>query len=767
MENADFASRPQERRKRGKSAVIFFITTALAIAFVSIDSISRFAFLEAANRIVTSEEPQGTAPSPARVGSHSMILPSNAIDTRWWVIYAGQAESEKAWRIRHTKLDNHPTGREVHWSSGTLWLLRGISATLGQKADESINEAHERATLWTGIAMLALCGLLFSILVGRRYGWGIAGFHFLLLATCLPFYEAFRAGETDHHGLVLLFTVGSVLSLVAGGAGLTSPGEPGRDAMLPPRRRGAALLPLKKARLWFTTSGLLGACALWVSAASIITVLAGCAIGALGAALSVRKDDSAIHLTPELWLTWSRWGGAGCLFFYLLEYFPAHMGWRLEVNHPLYALAWIGAGGLLCRACKKLGGGLFVERGSRDRIALAASFVSLLVPAALVLLRPDAFFWVRDPFLLTLLTDHVRELRSTWLTIQGPDLLVNAIHYFLWPLLAVASMIVLLRAGIDRRWRALLMFVLCAAAVIQLQALIQVRWAGLALGLWSICIVVVIAAYLGGTFALPLPRSVLFAFGFFAIIGVIAYPQLSLRGFLASRDVQQELPQSIVPTILLRDIAHRLVQAAPSRIPVVLTDPTSATELAYFGGIRVLGTLYWENTPGLKAASHTFAAPTETRFRELLEAAKVTHLVIPSWDGLSTGESHLRLLQKAGQVSASAPSPYLDRVLRGEEQPLWLRPYHYPIPEMFGLQGASVRIFELCPKQSRFEAYYFQAVYLAEKGALPAAAALFEKALVLQPGNPTVVQWLRNISVTTAAPGLSNDIGAGNERAQK
>jgi hypothetical protein len=35
---------------------------------------------------------------------------------------------------------------------------------------------------------------------------------------------------------------------------------------------------------------------------------------------------------------------AGSLFFYLLEYFPNHLDMRLEVNHPMYGLAWFAGG---------------------------------------------------------------------------------------------------------------------------------------------------------------------------------------------------------------------------------------------------------------------------------------------------------------------------------------------------------------------------------------------------------------------------------------
>jgi predicted MFS family arabinose efflux permease len=43
-------------------------------------------------------------------------------------------------------------------------------------------------------------------------------------------------------------------------------------------------------------------------------------------------------------------------------------------------------------------------------------------------------------------------------------------------------------------------------------------------------------------------------------------------------------------------------------VPVVLTGPNASTEMTYHAGLRTVGTLYWENMPGLKRAARIFAA---------------------------------------------------------------------------------------------------------------------------------------------------------------
>ena len=89
----------------------------------------------------------------------------------------------------------------------------------------------------------------------------------------------------------------------------------------------------------------------------------GAMIGAVGAILggvlgwvavvgltnSTPEKIALGRVDPTLWRVWGTSVACTSIFYYLLEYAPFHFGMRLEVNHPLYALAAFGAGGLLCR----------------------------------------------------------------------------------------------------------------------------------------------------------------------------------------------------------------------------------------------------------------------------------------------------------------------------------------------------------------------------------------------------------------------------------
>ena len=46
---------------------------------------------------------------------------------------------------------------------------------------------------------------------------------------------------------------------------------------------------------------------------------------------------------------------------------------------------------------------------------------------------------------------------------------------------------------------------------------------------------------------------------------------------------------------------------------VLLASPDASTGIGYYGRIKTLGTLYWENTAGLKSAAAIYCASTDVR----------------------------------------------------------------------------------------------------------------------------------------------------------
>lgn len=127
----------------------------------------------------------------------------------------------------------------------------------------------------------------------------------------------------------------------------------------------------------------------------------GAAIGGgftFGLAQNPEEKTSLGRTDPTLWRVWGCAAGLASLFFYLLEYAPAHFSMRLEVNHPLYSLALVGAGDVMCRLCWFIGGREEAQTGFWRRqwpwvladvlIFLGTGFGVLLFQQRLIALLP-------------------------------------------------------------------------------------------------------------------------------------------------------------------------------------------------------------------------------------------------------------------------------------------------------------------------------------------------------------------------------------------
>jgi hypothetical protein len=204
--------------------------------------------------------------------------------------------------------------------------------------------------------------------------------------------------------------------------------------------------------------------------------------------------------------------------------------------------------------------------------------------------------------------------------------------------------------------------------------------------------------------------------------------------------VAHDLPKAVVPTLLMRDVAHRLVESSPTRLPVVLAGPTSSTEITYYGGIPTLGTLYWENMEGLKNAARIFAAPSEEEAKARLRAAGVTHIVSATWDKF--GWSYVDLLRQAGEHVEPNERLLVNRLQPGKEPPDWLRPLYYPIPPVFGIATEKLLIFQFVENQTPAEALYHRAIFFFDAGDLSAAEKRFADALAIEPRNAVIRQSL-------------------------
>jgi hypothetical protein len=542
---------------------------------------------------------------------------------------------------------------------------------------------------------------------------------------------------------------------------------------------------------WFVGSAAAAAVALWVSAATAVPVLVGIGLGALLTLSPLVGSPSASgtwRAEPALWRLWGATGAALSLLFYVIEYAPAHFGVRLEVNHPLYAAAWLGAGDVLFRCGRRLQrkhevGPLisgaapwqkaFVEP---DRLWILLDALLILPLPALILLARASTFSLADPFLWTLhqrfiveflsLSRHLAlmspgeiaagvsvlpvvaipvaavlwggrvEQRRTWgdrgvllaagtvgvaflaILIGGligasgrpggeavPSSSRGASSWILGLVLSagvVAALGWLARtvesAALPAPRRAQLAFVLLPPLLPTALSLGQVRWLGIATGLWLASAVVATSALSSAAVRWGAARRVTAAALLAALL--VPYPIFALQQAAASSRAPAYQPDDI-QQLVTRELSHWLRARVGSAPAVVFGSPTATSRMIYFGGFRGVGTLYWENLVGLRSAAALASASSAESARATLRERGVTHLVLFSWD--SVLESPRRSSPTTGEAPAPAGESFLAALAGGPDPeipmtlPTWLIPLPYPLPPVGVLEGVHARIFEVVP----------------------------------------------------------------------
>lgn len=718
MSRRPSGSKGDKKKPAGKGWIWLCAAIGIVALAMFLDGSGRYSTIQQATAMNLSDRSSETRPVSTEVRERNLILPTSGIDGKWWVMHTEQMIREGAWRVRHTAQDNSPVGREVHWSSGLMWLLGGMAFVIHWWTAQPVIDCVAHAAVLAGPVMMVIALGGFGSLLACRYGLRVAAFGIFAYGTCFPLGEFFRLGDCDHHGMVGWFAMVSVFCLAAGGAGFVSKDKNGNVPTV-----GSRL-----ARRWFIASGIAGAAALWVSAATEIPVLAGIALGALLAGWALRRNEKYAAF-PELWRTWGLAGGLTSLGFYALEYFPSHLGWRLEVNHPVFAFAWWGGGDLLCRLLRKMNGQSFVERLGRDYFFLGMAVVFLAIPVLLVALLAKEMFWVSDRFLLALHTDHIGEFQPFFKAIFLSNPAIMLMHGLLWPVLTLIAVIYLsIKKSIPAAWMAPLSLTLLPSLVMLGLAMMQVRWLGIAAGLWVLLGTLVAAMLLREKLNPPLDRRLIWVFCSIALVPVIIHLALLAGRMTAASVIPERLARDILPNVLARDVVHRIAEADPEHRPVILGGPTTSTEFAYYGGVGVIGTLYWENMPGLKAAADIFAATDTETAKKMIIDRGITHVLLCSWDEFAGNYACLR--QRFQPEAAKEPGEtFMVRLLEHRELPSWLRPLYYPVPPEFGLQGQWVQLFEVVPEQTPFEAAFNQGVYHFDAGEYARSAENFRGAL--------------------------------------
>lgn len=594
-----------------------------------------------------------------------LLVPVHAQGSYEWLNQTAQAQETGAWRIRDVSYDNATAGRPTHLSSPYRWWLQTVAGATGG--------GLERAALWAGPLLQALALLVLAPLVARTFGGLAATLVAVAWAGFFPLNTAFLPGQPDDLGAKAALLLAHALCLLRGA-------------------QVSAEAPRKSLRL-FIAAGALGGLGCWLHVASQLPLIGGVVL----AAVVLRRTQPAVAQLP--WRAWALTGGAVSLVAWLFEYAPARLGAApLSVNHPLYALAWFAAADLLA------GGSAFQARRLRTWLALAG--IAAPVVAALAtggLGFPGAAGNVTQ---LSGLEQGIASAHlGAWLARDGVS--AAALATFLAAVAGLVAALAGWRGAASREARVALGLVLGPLVILAGLGLFRLyAWNLFAAALPAVLVAAVAAARATPARAL-VAATVLAA----CLPGVwLAWP----RG-----GSDREVSADEVEALVARDLARSLARRAPEPGAVVLAPPALTSALIHYGGLRGVGTAYWENHDGLAAAVRILGASSTDEALALAQRREVRFVVLPSWDST---------LEDLARLAADDFDRSLAGLLRQWLPPRWLRPVPYALPGIAGLETRAVMIFEVVEAQDNATALARLAEYFLEMGqpqlAGPVAAAL-------------------------------------------
>ncbi|AOS43564.1 hypothetical protein Verru16b_00611 [Lacunisphaera limnophila] len=626
---------------------------------------------------------QAASPTGYAGGIRNLVLPEQNQDSAHWIAQTQQMLATGEGRIRRIDYENAPFGREVAAASPYRWWLGLVARFDRSFSDRPAGQAVEYAALladpwWHLLLLVAATGF-----TGWRFGLRAATLVSLGLAFLFPLAAGFPPGLPGDQGLALTCSLAGGLILLAG------------------------LRPTPGAARWFFAAGVAGGCGLWVSVSETVPVILGLAGGAVLAAWFTRRDPGAAPL-PGHWLAWSLGGATSSLLFYLIEYAPDHLGsWQLRSNHPLYSLAWIGLGIAVFLVTGWLRGEIIPGR-ARLAGAIGVAVAALASLPWQMLRASDPGFLAVEAwtFRLTRLPGSP-EAGSIWAWLSRDGFSAASAATLLPMLLVLPALWLLRRPDTNTAARAIL-------AVTLGPVLVGLGFAAAHLGRWSnvdvllLTLLVAVTVVVGNATRSPLTPG-----RWLAVVVLLLAPGAIPLWPPTKAPADVPLNEVEVSGLIARDLAHWLAKHVPSGQAVVLAPPNETVALHYYGGLRGIATLSWENQAGITAAVRLFSASSPQEALALVQNRGVTHLVLPSWD---------RTLDEFVRLGGGPADQAFLGSLRRWAQPGWLRPVAYRLPAVPGYEDQSVTIFAVVEEQEEVVALSRLAEYFVEMGRLDLAA---------------------------------------------
>jgi hypothetical protein len=683
------------------------------LALTGLHSILQFRLINAASLPIPGGMPlppmDETSTSGYQDNVRTNVLPRIAMDGYFWTLHTQNLAASGALRLRETEADNSPDGREVHWSQAPMWWTLSLAHVERLFSGRTLGAAIEAASLWSNVAAFALLLAFLPWVVRRKLGDSVAAAFALALATTYTFFEGFMLGNFDHHGIVSAAAMCATLFVAFGMMPSTTPNR---------------LSDPETGKAWFAAAGFAGAFGLWISASTMLPTLLALGFGGILSTIPLR--GTALPRSSA-WRIFGATTALASTLFYLIEYFPNHLGWHLEVNHPLYAIAIWGGSETLARFHGKIVEGRSFAASPRGRCLAALAILAAFFPVAAILIGGSSVFAVSDPFLWKLHDSLINEFMSLpeKLSHQSIDSVLFA--YSLMPLCLIGVCALLLQDHGDKRDKAALVIVAVAAVGMTALAFRQVRWLGAAHALWIPVLVIWLSAISRTDLLHPRRWITRTAFGLALLTLFCQFPQALFRRALSTFGQEQGVPAKETERVVARELAWQIRSGSKDVSPVVLSSPSMTLLMLYYGGFRGVSTFYWENLAGLRAAVEIYEATDAESARHLLMARGVTHIVLP----------HLRPWTTEARLLATPTIPahkgFVARLFEDGEIPEWLEPSLFTPPLGNGIDQHSASIFAVRPNLTRRDWLAATSTYLNRVGMHRQAAEKLRELVRLDP----------------------------------
>jgi hypothetical protein len=662
----------------------------------------------------STEAPAIDARSPTGYagGTRRLIALEHENRSYQWIVQTQQMIARGEWRVRHVDYDNAPFGRGTRSASPYRWWL-GLLAWIDHAiSGRPVAASVERAALFAGPALHVLLLITATVFAVRRFGGAAAAVVSASVAVAFPLAGEFLPGAPDDRGLMLVFALGSLLPLLAGLLTMCeTEARPNGEAPTSAVRQ-------KRVRRDFFLAGLVGGIGLWIDASFQAPLVLGIMVGAVAVAWISRRSADA---EPEWEVPWRLWAVGGCLASlvgYMVEYFPREMALRFDGNHPLFGIAWLGAGELLSRIVTKIQRGKLTWR-TWD---IAAVLFALMAVAAL----PLANWWSGADFFggdfrttrLTLLNGGIAAPNlGAWIARDGFSLAV--VSSCLPALLVAFAVALLVGRGVQREHQRVIALALGPVVVALAFACARLAW-------WSVAETALLGLAIAVGLALAgVARSALSRGVATATLVVLFAAGVSLLSLKLPAGPPDTLSQVEVRGMVERDVAYWL-RSRFGPDSVVLTTPALTTTLGFHGGLRGIGTFDAENQTGFSAATRMASATTADEALELMRNRGVTHVVIPSWDSFL--DEYARIGLRASPGSSLYEKSFIASLHRWT-LPRWLHPVPYQLPPIGGFEGQAVIVLQMVDEQEEVIALSRMAEYFVEMEQVEAATAVREDLL--------------------------------------